>query len=209
MNLFSMTQSNSALTQMAIEQDFLTYLLLAEEGNIWELSGNEPALATQDSGLLAWDDSLGEQVDPFLEEGYQAFCTTLDQVWQTQSMAVPVPALAAVTYQDLWTKFGVNVPEETLRAIVRQAQVALKQSQAGVDAAIMCVQALLPQWSIEDLQVFNRPLVYAMRSSQDRGNMLLSALQNQDWDHISDFDKARLYLAIAQYVINAETPPNL
>lgn len=191
------------MSQLHVEQDFLTYLLLAEEGEIWELSGNEPTLSNPVLEVSPTEKAVGASVGVSLEKGSQAFYAALDQVWQTQSTAVPV--LSSASLQEMWKKFG-NVPQGILQDIARQAQVTVQQSQAGVDAAIACVQALLPQWSTEDLQVFNRPLVYAMRSAKVRGNIALPSLQNQNWDEISDFDRARIYLAIAHYVINTEPP---
>ena len=111
----------------------------------------------------------------------------MDQLW--------APDLVAV----LSRKF-VTVPQEMLSAIaLRASQLAktsVEQASDLADQLIACTQSLLPQWAEDDLRVFARPLVYAMR-----GDLPKTDVQGKDWASMSEIEQAKLTLTIAKYAM--------
>ncbi len=180
-----------------IEQDFLSNLLLSNNSCPWNLIDAEAAAQSPD--LLAETSYEFQDLDPVLSAGAQSFFAKLDTFWQDKLSKSD--SLNSALLQDLVHQFGVKIPRSILAEIAQKAHQTLAQSKAEVDAAILCVQGLLPQWSLEDLQVFNRPLAYAMRSPQQGIKPVLHTLQTNHWDELSEFDQARVYLAIAHYAL--------
>ncbi len=159
----------------------VSYPLHPADSQDWlaELSSN-----SSDS-LLDW---LSEAE---LDERSTAFFGGMDQLW--------APDLVAV----LSRKF-VTVPQEMLSAIALRASQLAKTSveQASdlagdlADQLIACTQSLLPQWAEDDLRVFARPLVYAMR-----GDIPKMDVQGKDWASMSEIEQAKLTLTIAKYAM--------
>ena len=126
-----------------------------------------------------------------LDERSTAFFGGMDQLW--------APDLVAV----LSRKF-VTVPQERLSAIALRASQLAKTSveQASdlagdlADQLIACTQSILPQWAEDDLRVFARPLVYAMR-----GDLSKTDVQGKDWASMSEIEQAKLTLTIAKYAM--------
>lgn len=134
-----------------------------------------------------------------LDERSTAFFGVMDQLW--------APDLVAV----LARKF-VTVPQEMLSAIALRASQLAKTSveQASdlagglardlardlADQLIACTQSILPQWAEDDLRVFARPLVYAMRGDSPKTDV-----QGKDWASMSDIEQAKLTLTIAKYAM--------
>ena len=126
-----------------------------------------------------------------LDERSTAFFGGMDQLW--------APDLVAV----LSRKF-MTVPQEMLSAIALRASQLAKTSveQASdlagdlADQLIACTQSLLPQWAEDDLRVFARPLVCAMR-----GDLPKTDVQGKDWASMSEIEQAKLTLTIAKYAM--------
>lgn len=133
-----------------------------------------------------------------LDERSTAFFGRMDQLW--------APDLVAV----LSRKFG-TVPQEMLSFIALRASQLAKTSVEQVEQAsdlagglardladqlIACTQSILPQWAEDDLRVFARPLVYAMRGDSPKTD-----IQEKDWASMSDIEQAKLTLAIAKYAM--------
>jgi hypothetical protein len=147
-----------------------------------------------------WNPSLPESADFFnyLETGSpldafdaaeidsqaNRFFSQLDQLWDNSLQTV------------LARKFA-SVPQEILRTIAQQAAQLSRQGDQLVDQLAQCVQAALPQWGLEDLQVLSRPLAYAMR-----GDAPESPLLSRDWQTLSTTEQAKLSLTIARYAID-------
>ncbi|GAB4299768.1 MAG: hypothetical protein Fur0025_38980 [Oscillatoriaceae cyanobacterium] len=116
--------------------------------------------------------------------------------WDAMSSAMAVR-------ESLQQKFGA-VPLSWLDDIARKALELWQlphREQAKLSPAerlVYCVLPLFPNWAAEDLQVLARPFAYAMRSSESA----LANIHVQNWQGLSDIEKARVSLAIANYVIN-------
>ncbi|MGB3691865.1 MAG: hypothetical protein WA865_07950 [Spirulinaceae cyanobacterium] len=111
------------------------------------------------------------------------------------------PAQSSFSFQEvLDAKFGSVVPSSWLEAIAQEAKKMVDSNLSKMERLVESIKPLLPNWTEEDLQVFARPLVYAMRSSQkNKADTVLSKLEKTNWEDISPVEKARLSLAIAQY----------
>ena len=133
-----------------------------------------------------------------LDERSTAFFGVMDQLW--------APDLVAVLSQ----KF-VTVPQEMLSFIALRASQLVKTSVQQVEQAsdlagglardladqlIACTQSILPQWAEDDLRVFARPLVYAMR-----GDIPKADVPEKDWASMTEIEQAKLTLAIAKYAM--------
>jgi hypothetical protein len=70
-----------------------------------------------------------------------------------------------------------------------------------IDRLIQSVQDLLPNWAAEDLLVIARPYAYAMRG--DTGvNEIDNIVRPLAWTELSELERAKLTIAIAQAAIN-------
>ena len=133
-----------------------------------------------------------------LDERSTAFFGVMDQLW--------APDLVAVLSQ----KF-VTVPQNLLSAIALKASQLAKTSIQATDLAgglardlardladqlIACTQSILPQWAEDDLRVFARPLVYAMRGDSPKTDV-----PGKDWESMSEIEQAKLTLTIAKYAM--------
>lgn len=193
----SKPMSHSYFSFENIEQDFLSNLILSDNSFPWSLMDAETIDQYPDS--LTETSYEFQDLDTVLSAGAQSFFAQLDTFWQESSPQSD--SLNPTLLQELVHQFGVKIPRSILAEIAEKAQQGFAQSKAEIDAAILCVQGLLPQWSLEDLQVFNRPLAYAMRSPQHGITPVLQTLQSNNWDELSEFDQARIYLAIAHYAL--------
>jgi hypothetical protein len=147
-----------------------------------------------------WNPSLPESADFFnhvdaaspldaftdaeIDQRANSFFSQLDQLWDNSLHSV------------LARKFA-SVPQDIRRTIAQQAEQLLTQGDQLVDQLAQCVQAALPQWALEDLQVLSRPLAYAMR-----GDAPESPLLTRDWQTLSATEQAKLSLSIARYAID-------
>lgn len=106
-------------------------------------------------------------------------------------------------------KFAPFAPENILKKLSSVAsevvsQVARVSGNLSLsDQLVHCVNEILPQWSLEDLEVLARPYAYAMRSSNnDMIESTVQSLNDSSWENLSDLEQVRLSLAIALYAIN-------
>lgn len=193
------------------ERDLLQALLRAEGVSV-RSNANDPAdvisedavpvaevqVAEQPQGQIAypWNPAEGEDFFNRLEpsglltgldgaevEGRSVdFYSKLDQVWARDLQTT------------LARKFA-TVPQALLAAIARQAQQVAQNGASLAEQLVDCVQSALPTWAQEDLQVFARPLAYAMRGNE-------STAPTKDWEQLSEAERAKLMLSIARYAIH-------
>lgn len=112
---------------------------------------------------------------------------------------------ATAVRESLRRKFGA-VPLSWLEDIARKALELWQlpdREQAKLsptERLVYCVLPLFPNWAAEDLQVLARPFAYAMRG----GELALANIQIQNWQGLSEIEKARVSLAIAHYALNPD-----
>lgn len=119
----------------------------------------------------------------------QALFERLSQIW------------SAVDLQTSLCQKFAEIPQEFLTKIAQVAQTAIANGQALGDQMVQCVQAVLPQWPEEDLQVLARPLAFSMRQAES-DPLELNLMAGRSWEELSDIEQARAGLAIARYAIS-------
>jgi hypothetical protein len=146
--------------------------------------------------------AAGWSMDDLSEQG-RILSDRVDQLWSTfPTSAVEASTAVDVLSSTLFQRFAPRVPQQLLESIAQKAQQVTSQNLSLADQLVMCVQDCLPNWGTDDLQVFARPLAFAMRSPETE--VLESALQSirsATWTELSEIEQARLSLVIARYAI--------
>lgn len=100
-------------------------------------------------------------------------------------------------------KFEGIVPSNWLDSIMEETEKLLKSNLSAMDRLVLCAKSLFDDWYEDDLQVFARPLVYAMRSNTESAEQsALNLLQNTAWDNLSEVEKIRITMTIVQGIFN-------
>ncbi len=115
----------------------------------------------------------------------ESFYACLHQCWESTS--------TSQVKQSIAQRFGCFLPADCINAIVEQATQIISENLSPIDRLVECVQPLLANWGEEDLQVFARPLVYAMRGE--------NGVKIAPWDELSEIEKVRLSMKVAQEVL--------
>ncbi|UZQ52926.1 hypothetical protein OOK60_10340 [Trichothermofontia sichuanensis B231] len=193
----------------AAEQDLLSSLWQSEaQCYPWDLTPDLDEtyfLALEAAADLdTWEAAPGQS---------QAFYSHLDQLWLATTTATA--ATATSIFSRLSARFAGKIPADLLATIVERAQQALHNpmpagglaTQLRLEQLVYCVQSIVPTWAEADLQVLARPLAYAMRSGDYRSasDRLLETVRPMEWEALSDIEKARLSLTIADYALSTLT----
>lgn len=140
---------------------------------------------------LESDFYFNEAASDALFEGWQA-----DEV-EAQSQGFFKQVNRLWVQQNLMQQFASTVPQQILQTLIKQAQQVVTSRLNLAEQLVQCVQSVLPEWDIEDLQILARPLAYAMRGTEaDPMESLLNAGEIE-WTELSGIERARLSLAIA------------
>ena len=127
-----------------------------------------------------------------LENKAQSFFSRLNQCWDTN--------LNCNINNVLSQQFGSLIPHNLLENISVEINKVIALNINPMERLIQCVKPLLSGWSEVDLQVFARPLVYAMRGDfEPEKDIVNSLMENKKWHDLSEVEKAKVTLAIAQY----------
>ena len=127
-----------------------------------------------------------------LENKAQSFFSRLNQCWDTN--------LNCNINNVLSQQFGSLIPHNLLENISVEINKVIALNINPMERLIQCVKPLLSGWSEVDLQVFARPLVYAMRGDfEPEKDIVNSLMENKKWQDLSEVEKAKVTLAIAQY----------
>ncbi|OKH24828.1 hypothetical protein NIES593_06320 [Hydrococcus rivularis NIES-593] len=174
-------KSEDSLDRFA--REFLEVLLQDEACYLWNPAEPETEAyferLEQNFSLL---DSLdSEEIAPQAEKFYDC----LHQCWESAEILQ--------AKQSILQRFGHLVPCDWIDAIAEQAARLIAENLSPIERLVACVNPLLSNWGEEDLQVFARPLVYTMRG--DNG------VKVAPWDELSEIEKVRLTMKIAQEVL--------
>lgn len=186
----SKQNSEDALNQYRVE--FIENLLEEENNYPWNpLQSQLETYLTQIEQEFSLTDCLdSEEVDSLATNLF----ANLDRCWSN--------ANSSTFRQSLSEKFAKFVPSNWLETIAKEAEKVVASNLTSIQQLVQCVKPLLDNWAEEDLQVFARPLAYAMRSSD--GEVVESAMQLMEqnkWDEFSDMQKIRISMAIAHYAL--------
>lgn len=155
-----------------------------------------------DTAIAAADPTLQldePTADPEFAAAWQSLSAKLEASWTEPATASASQAL----YTQLSTEFAATVPAEVLRTLAQAVQQIYQTPQSLADQLVTCVQSILPQWSIDDLQVMARPFAYSMRSTSvtDTMAVALHSMQSATWTELAEIEQVRVSLAIARYAL--------
>lgn len=119
----------------------------------------------------------------------QAFFAQVESCWPQ------TPASSLI--ESLQARFAEKIPTDWLTAIATQAQTLATAGLSPIEQLVECVKPLLTDWSVDDLQVFARPLAYAMRSGAPEVE-----LPAQAWETLSPVEQARSLLKVAKCALD-------
>ena len=159
----------------------------------WNPYGTEAEVFFQEKEQqFPWTESLDSQE---MKVKAEDFFASLEQCWSSVT--------ESRVKQSLSQRFGELVPSDWLEAIARRVEELSSVNLNPLEQLIQSVQPLLTGWQEEDLQVFARPLVYAMRSQKNQGvESTIKSLEKTPWEQLSEIEKVRLSMAIANYALS-------
>ena len=141
--------------------------------------------------------SLDNWSEAEITQRSRSFFAQIQSCWANSSTPVlEISPLAALIEQ-----FGARVPEQWLAQIAANVHDLATNQLEPIDRLVQSVQDLLPNWATEDLLVIARPYAYAMRG--DTGvNNIDNIVRPLAWTELSELERAKLTIAIAQAAIN-------
>lgn len=186
--------SDSNNIQTEIEKALIERLFTVDRSYPW--SPNAPEV----------DDyfaSLDTELDYLCEE---LSATELSQQWHSLSAKIEASWLE----ETLQNQFAERMPQTLLQTIAQRVQDLISSARPLEEQLAQCVQSILPQWDLDDLQVMARPVAFAMRSQESETQMefALRSVRFAAWTELSGVEKAQLSLAIARYALAQLDAPN-
>jgi hypothetical protein len=141
--------------------------------------------------------SLDNWSETEIAQKSRSFFAQIQSCWANS----PTPVLELSPLAALIEKFGARVPQQWLAQIADNVSSLATNQLEPIDRLIQSVQDLLPNWAAEDLLVIARPYAYAMRG--DTGvNEIDNIVRPLAWTELSELERAKLTIAIAQAAIN-------
>jgi hypothetical protein len=152
--------------------------------------------------------ATGWSMDDLTEQG-RILSDRVEQLWSTFPAAIENESvefaaestIADVLSTTLFQRFATRAPRQLLQGIAQKARQVAAQELSLAEQLVLCVQDCLPNWGAEDLQVFARPLAFAMRSPETEVESALQSIRSASWADLSEIEQARLSLVIARYAI--------
>lgn len=190
-------QAELELLQIMLQNEPVAYPCEAQESFTYPWNPAAPESESYFDALEQEVMKAGWSAEELSNQG-KVLSDYFDQVWTDFAVATPVPSLCAKLMQ----QFATQVPQSLLDSIAHQAQQVITTNLSLADQMVQCVQACLPNWAEDDLQVLARPFAFAMRGADTE--MLEAALRSvrcAAWTELSGIEQARLSLAIARYAI--------
>ncbi len=127
----------------------------------------------------------------------QSFFARIQSCWAD----APTPEAQIDPLTALIAKFGSRVPQQWLEEIATKVSSTIERNLEPAEQLLQSVQSLLSNWAIEDLLVMARPYAYAMRC--DPGvNDPDRVVRPVDWVELSELERAKLTILIAQSAID-------
>lgn len=184
--------------QAQAELELLQFIL--EEPVVYPFNPIEPEAEAYFAALEQEMLAMGWSVEELDQQGQQ-LSQRFDQLWAT--VASPAPVVSVETLSKfLHQRFAARAPKQLLTHIAQQAQQVAAQNLTLAEQLVQCVQACLPTWGEDDLQVFARPLAFAMRAPEPSTvESTIDEIRSVDWEKLSEVEQARLSLAIARYAL--------
>jgi hypothetical protein len=140
--------------------------------------------------------SLLDEADEEVDRQVDAFFNTLHQQWSKVESSSPLQFR-----EELSHKFRNFLPQTFIENIINRAEQLATDNLDQLNQVVECVKPLWNNWTTDDLQVFARPVVYAMRSQ--------TATTKANWEELTEFEQIRLTMAVAQEAVQKlQSSPN-
>ena len=183
------------LDESEAQAELIDYLLASSTANYpWN-----PAAPDTADYYLETDRhfSLDNWSEAEITQKSRSFFAQIQSCWANSPNSVlEISPLAALIEQ-----FGARVPQQWLAQIAANVHDLTTNQLEPIDRLVQSVQDLLPNWATEDLLVIARPYAYAMRG--DTGvNDIDNIVRPLAWTELSELERAKLTIAIAQAAIN-------
>ena len=136
--------------------------------------------------------SLDDWSDLEIGQRSRSFLAKIQSCWEN----APTPELALSPLAALIEKFGTRVPQQWLSQIAANVTSLAASNLEPIEHLIQSVQDLLPNWETDDLLVMARPYAYAMRGTPNVDNV-----KDEKWTELSELERAKLTILIAQAAI--------
>jgi hypothetical protein len=201
-----MTGDNDLNSQILNIQDELLLAILDSEETIeypWNPGESEEYLTMlEDNYFRNDDDFLSQEIN----SRSQNFYNHLDSLWEKLPASLPPQSIKnkvlTKVQNTLNVNFGASIPQGWLNTIAKKAADIFQEQQTTSQQLVECVQAVLPNWSSDDLLVMARPFAYNMRNKQPQNfESLLGKVENLDWKNLSTIEQARVSLAVAHFAL--------
>ena len=188
----TLTQNNEA----GFEAELLDYLLAPPTDNYpWNPADPETVEYYINTDL---DFDLDDLTDEEICERSQSFFTQIESCWAN----VPAAEVDNILPIEIIAKFGSRVPQQWLEKIATKVASITHRNLEPAERLVESVQDLLSNWAIDDLFVMARPYAHAMRC--DPGvNDPDRIVRPLNWLELSEVERAKLTILIAQYAIDA------
>ncbi|KST62010.1 hypothetical protein [Mastigocoleus testarum] len=151
-----------------------------------------------------------------ITERSRSFYNRLDNLWSqnfnTSYYKCKTKSSVVINLKEsLLSAFSANVPQEWLEKIALEATNTFKSRESLGEQLVKCVQAVLPEWAAEDLNVMARPYAFAMRDGETPSTKsALKSLNERKWSALSEVEQARVSLMVAyqalQELQDSESP---
>ena len=141
--------------------------------------------------------NLDEWSEAEISQRSQAFFTQVRGCWENS----PSPELQLNPLEALTAKFGSRVPQQWLATIATNVSTLASSNLEPVEQLVQSVRELLSNWATDDLLVMARPYAYAMRCNPgvDEPDNIV---RHVEWTELSEIERAKLTILIAQYAID-------
>jgi hypothetical protein len=183
-------------TETQVEAELLDYLLAPPANNYPWNPADPETVEYYISSDREFD--LDELTDEEIGERSQSFFNQIQSCWAD----APTPEADDSPLDLLTAKFGARVPQDWLETIATKVSSITHRNLEPAEQLVKSVQDLLSNWAIDDLFVMARPYAYAMRC--DPGvNDPDRIVRPLNWLELSEVERAKLTILIAQYAIDA------
>ena len=147
--------------------------------------------------------SMQDVLDEEITERSRSFYNKIDNLW-SQNLNTSYYKCSTKTSvvtnlkESLLSAFATQIPQEWLEKIALEASNTFKSRKSLGEQLVGCVQAVLPQWAAEDLNVMARPYAFAMRDGQTPSTKsALKPLNERSWSALSEVEQAKVSLLVA------------
>ena len=147
-------------------------------------------------------DVLDEEITELSRSFYNQIDTLWSQNLNTQYYKCNTK-LSVVTNvkENLLSVFAAQVPQDWLEKIALEATNTFKSKDSLGEKLVKCVQAVLPQWAAEDLNVIARPYAFAMRDGETSTKSALKSLNERKWSNLTEIEQAKVSLLVASHAL--------